>query len=126
VRHVFIPAFFAVSLVLTQSGYTAGEQLPKLDVEKSCKEAQDSTGTDPGQTYKNCLADERDARKTLGQKWSSFKPDTRRNCVEAGAVPNPSYVELLTCLEMFNQALLPGASETKRDKSNTSLGPDNK
>jgi hypothetical protein len=122
-----MPAFFAALLALTQSGHSAGGQLPNLNVERSCKEAQDSTGTDPGQTYRNCLADERDARKTLGQKWSSFKPETRRNCVEAGAAPNPSYVELLTCLEMFNQALLPGgAGESKRDKSNTSLGPDTK
>ncbi len=117
-----MPAFFVVSLALTQSGHTASEQIPNLNVERSCKEAQDSTGTDPGQTYKNCLADERDERKTLGQKWSSFKPETRRNCVLAGAVPNPSYVELLTCLEMFNQSLLPN-SDSKRDKANTTLKP---
>jgi len=82
--------------------------MPNLNVEKSCMEARDSTGADPDQTYKNCLADEIDARKTLAQKWSSFKPGTRRSCVEAGATPNPSYVELLTCLEMFNGTLMPG------------------
>jgi hypothetical protein len=122
VKYLFVPAFFLASLALTQSGHAVGDQMPNLNVERSCKEAQDSTGTDPGQTFKNCLADERDARKTLSQKWSSFKPQTRRNCIEAGAVPNPSYVELLTCLEMFNQALMPGG-DTKRDKSNTELKP---
>jgi hypothetical protein len=104
----FLGSALAVALLCwSQASFAAGDQMPRLSVEKSCKEAQDSTGGDPGQTYKNCLADENDARKALAEKWSSFKPSTRRSCVEAGANPNPSYVELLTCLEMFNGKLMP-------------------
>ena len=107
----FFGSALAVALLCwSQASYArggGGDQMPKLSVERSCREAQDSTGADPGQTYKNCLADENDARKALEQKWSTFKPATRRSCVEAGANPNPSYVELLTCLEMFNGKLMP-------------------
>jgi hypothetical protein len=112
VRHVIWPACILLLLVLGQTSQ-ALEQLPRLNVERSCQEARDSTGADPGQTYKNCLADENDARKALAQKWSSFKAGTRRSCVEAGATPNPSYVELLTCLEMFNGNLMPTDSSAR-------------
>lgn len=113
-RLILWPACIGALLALGQTSQAAGgAQLPKLNVEKTCMEARDSTGQDPGQTYKNCLADENDARKTLSDKWSSFKAGTRRSCIEAGAVPNPSYVELLTCLEMFNGSLMP--TDTSRD-----------
>jgi len=106
VKHVLWLGCAFSLLAFAQIG-RAVEQVPKLSVESSCSDAQDSTGGDPGQTYKNCLADENDARKTLTEKWNTFKPGTRRSCVEAGARPNPSYVELLTCLEMFNNKLMP-------------------
>jgi hypothetical protein len=113
VKHVF---WLACTVLLLASGAARsgpGDRVPNLNVDRSCRDAQDSTGSDPGQTYKNCLADENDARKALVQKWTTFKPATRRNCVEAGAAPNPSYVELLTCLEMFNQKLMPTESSTR-------------
>lgn len=112
VKYVFGPAFVIGLLALSPSGRAAGDRVPDLHIESSCREAQSSIGLAPEQTYKNCLADEREAREKLVQKWSQFKPVTRRNCIEAGAAPNPSYVELLTCLEMFNEILMPPAADT--------------
>ncbi len=106
-KHVLWLASTIALLAATEPSRAIGDQVPRLNVQRTCSDAQDSTGGDPGQTYKNCLADENDARKSLVEKWSSFKPLTRRNCIEAGAFPNPSYVELLTCLEMFNNKLMP-------------------
>jgi hypothetical protein len=125
VKHVLWLACAFSLLAFAQTG-RAGEQVPNLNIELGCGDARDmehrlgsnlgaSTSPDDleGQTYKSCLADENDARKALIEKWSTYKAGTRRTCVEAGRYPNPSYVELLTCLEMFNNELLPPS-----DKSN--------
>jgi hypothetical protein len=76
--------------------------VPKLDVSQSCRQAQAIGGDDKNLAYKGCMQDEKDAQDTLAQKWSRFKAEDRRNCIEQGASPMPSYVEILTCLEMFD------------------------
>ncbi|MGO9007790.1 MAG: hypothetical protein ACLQIQ_02335 [Beijerinckiaceae bacterium] len=111
-RYIFGPAFLVGLLALAHSGEAAGDKVPNLHIEASCRDAQTAIGSAPDQTYKNCLADENEAKATLVKQWAQFKPATRRNCVEAGATPNPSYVELLTCLEMFNEVLMPPAAAT--------------
>jgi hypothetical protein len=78
--------------------------VPKLDVAQSCREAQAIGGDDKNLAYKGCMQDEKDALDQLAQKWSHFKAEDRRNCIEQGASPMPSYVEILTCLEMFDGA----------------------
>jgi hypothetical protein len=80
------------------------ERVPKLNVAQSCREAQEIAGEDKNLTYKGCMQDEMAAQKQLAAKWSRFKAEDRRNCVEGGAAPLPSYVEILTCLEMYDQA----------------------
>jgi hypothetical protein len=112
VRYIFGLAFLIGLLALSHSGQAAGDNVPNLHIERSCRDAESSIGSAPDQTYKNCLADETEARATLVKKWSQFKPATRSNCIEAGATPSPSYVELLTCLEMFNEILMPRAADT--------------
>lgn len=76
--------------------------VPKLDVSQSCREAQTIGGDDKNLAYKGCMQDEKDAQDQLTQRWSRFKPEDRRNCVEQGASPMPSYVEILTCIEMYD------------------------
>ena len=60
---------------------------------------------DPKETYRNCMLDEKEARTQLGQKWSKFKATSRRGCIPPH--PIPSYVEMLTCLEMDQNTLAP-------------------
>ena len=50
------------------------------------------------------MKDENDARAELTRKWAKFKPQDRNDCVAQGAAPMPSYVEILTCLEMSEEA----------------------
>jgi hypothetical protein len=93
--------------------------MPHLDVARSCKEAQAYTGTgdDKNLTYRSCMKDENDARAELARKWEHFKPGDRKDCVASGAAPVPSYVELLTCLEMSNEAeALYKADGARRDR----------
>ena len=81
------------------------DRIPVLDVEKTCRAAQDYGTTDPKETFRNCMLDEKEARQQLTQKWSKFKLSSRRGCIPPH--PIPSYVEMLTCLEMDQDSLLP-------------------
>ena len=83
------------------------EGVPRLAVERSCHAAETYGLTDPEQTYKSCMLDEDEAKGTLEKNWSSYKPATKRDCITAGAHPSPSYVELLTCIEMTEEILVP-------------------
>jgi hypothetical protein len=92
--------------VLVPTTRVVADQVPNLDVAKSCLDAENYGVTpDPKATYKNCMLDEQEAKAELQQKWSRFKPDNRRSCVSVS--PGPSYVEMLTCLEMNEETLLP-------------------
>ena len=55
--------------------------------------------------YQGCLDDELQAQETLAKSWSSFKAGAQKDCVEVTRIGGaPSYVELLTCLELDKQA----------------------
>jgi hypothetical protein len=91
--------------------------VPRFDVARSCKDAQAYVGDDKNLAYRGCMKDENDARAQLVQKWTHFKPGDRKDCVAQGAAPVPSYVELLTCLEMSDEAeALYKPDGSRRDK----------
>jgi hypothetical protein len=80
--------------------------VPSLDVKGSCADAQKfSTGDDKNTAYKGCMQDESNAKAELARRWSTFKVKDRSNCVEQARFPSPSYVEVLTCLEMDSDAM---------------------
>ena len=76
--------------------------VPSLDVEAGCRAAAkmgDSLSLD--ESLRQCLSDEKSARSELEKQWSQFPPALRHRCVattETGG--DPSYVEVLVCLQM--------------------------
>jgi hypothetical protein len=96
---------FVLFAFLAPAALVRADQVPNLDVEKSCHEAQDYGMSDAQQTFKNCMLDEKEAKDQLVQKWSHFKPADRRSCIPDA--PARSYVEMLTCLEMNEETLMP-------------------
>ena len=78
--------------------------VPQFDVARTCQEARASASIDKDLAYRGCLNDENEARDQLARKWGQFRLEDRNDCVAQGAAPLPSYVELLTCLEMSEQA----------------------
>jgi hypothetical protein len=80
------------------------DDLPMLDVTTTCAAAAQysiSTGRDKGA----CLGDESTAQATLVQNWSKYNADDKNQCV--GTVQTggpPSYVELLSCIEILRDA----------------------
>jgi hypothetical protein len=49
----------------------------------------------------SCLKDEQAARDRIGEQWTQFAQSDKTNCARLATMGgDPSYVELLTCLEM--------------------------
>jgi hypothetical protein len=97
----------------------AAAQVPTLDIEKTCRAAQPLFGTDTtantgdagnlGNTtqtnpYDTCMQSETAARKSAEDLWSKVGATDRGNCVVLSRMVYPSYVELLSCLQMYNPA----------------------
>jgi len=80
--------------------------VPALDVEPGCRAAAkmgDSLSLDS--SLRQCLADEKSARAELEKQWSQFSPALRQRCVDTTETGgNPSYVEVLVCLQMGRDA----------------------
>src|SRR5215207_9894751 len=88
-------------LVLLTSYVAFASELPRLDVELSCRAAPRLLPQDPN-PYEQCMRDENAARSELEQRWAGFSPEHRKLCLEeASEDGTPSYVEALTCLEMY-------------------------
>lgn len=106
--HILVATVLAalLSSPVVAKSYRGGGGVPELDVKGSCSDAQKfSTGDDKNNAYKGCMQDETAAKGELQKRWSSFKPKDRSNCVEQARAPSPSYVEVLTCLEMDTDAM---------------------
>ena len=90
-----LPLLVAVSpLVLV------ADTVPKLNYEPSCKAAVTAAAL-PGRDEESCKRDEETARATLEKIWSQFDSADRQRCLSLTTLGGaPSYVELLTCVEM--------------------------
>jgi hypothetical protein len=106
--------YFGASLVMP-----VADKVPSFDVTASCK-AVAALGLAESQSPEACIRDEQAAHTELQQKWVSFPAADRSRCVTETMIGNnPSYVEILTCLQLTQEAdALPtpllGASKTKR------------
>ena len=76
------------------------QQLPRFNVEATCKEAQPLTPQDTN-PYESCMRDETAAERQLRDIWSSTAEGLRTTCArEAQIGGTPSYVDMLTCLQV--------------------------
>jgi hypothetical protein len=104
---------FGASLVLT-----VADEFPSFSVEASCK-AVEGFGLAIEHTLESCVNDENAAKAELRQKWGSYPAAVRSRCVAETMIGDPSYVDILTCVQMaqdveaMNTPLL-GASKSKR------------
>ena len=86
--------------------FTVADDVPTLNVGSGCRAAArmgDSLSLDT--TLRQCLADENSARDQLEKQWTQFPPALRQRCLattETGG--DPSYVEVLVCLQMGRDA----------------------
>ena len=77
---------------------------PQLNVAPSCRA---SSSLDPvnGQNFTICMRDETEAHDQLAKNWAGYSAMARSRCsAEVRIGGDPSYVELLECLEMDKTA----------------------
>jgi hypothetical protein len=106
-----MPALLPVILTASQIIFAA-DAVPKFNVEQTCRRAGE-VSVSLGRSAGDCKRDEEDAHAKLQQDWAQYSPDQRTSCARFSSLGSaPSYVELLTCLEMAKQAKeLPAASK---------------
>jgi len=95
-------AFPTPLALLLPLAIAAADSVPTFNVEPSCKGGLDSPGLN--ERYSRCIAEEKDARSKLEAGWSKYPAADRVQCSDTSRMGTPSYVELLTCLEMARDA----------------------
>ena len=108
---VYLPVLLLGSQIVL-----AANAVPKIDIGRSCQSAGAAAGA-ATRDKTACEEDENKARATLEKEWSQFTPSDRTRCAQLITVGGgPSYVELLTCLELAKQANeLPAADQMDSD-----------
>ena len=95
-----LPVFVAGSYLILVS-----DQMPKLDTDSSCRAAAAAATTTVNRNEDTCRKDEQEARTKLDQQWKQFSAAEQARCVSLSKLGGfPSYVELLTCLEIAAEA----------------------
>jgi len=85
-------------------GTAAADNVPKLNVEPSCEAAAQGAVV-AGRNKQACLDDERAAQEQVVKNWSQYRSADKQQCVElVNKGGPPSYVELLSCLEVMRDA----------------------
>ena len=98
---------FASQLVVTAA---AAEGPPAFDLGPTCRASESVEIESP----KSCQEDEQAAREQLTKQWTKFSAADRTMCSDLTAGFDPSYVELLSCLETMQQAReLPAEDSTQ-------------
>jgi hypothetical protein len=100
-------------IILTASQIVlVADTVPKFNLEQTCR-AAGQVSTSLGRSAGDCRRDEEDAHTKLQRDWAQYTSQQRTGCVRFSSLgSSPSYVELLTCLEMAKQAKeLPEASK---------------
>jgi hypothetical protein len=82
----------------------AADQVPTFDLGPTCRSAGENA-VGPNRDPDACKRDEMDAYDKLVSEWGQFSTSERAHCVQmSGAGGSPSYVELLTCMELAKSA----------------------
>jgi hypothetical protein len=96
-----------LSLILAFAVLPASAALadaPTLNVQATCR-VTPAVNLDQQATYDNCMRSENAARDKLNKTWAKMRVDWRSTCLKTTTLGGvPSYVELLTCVEMREAA----------------------
>jgi hypothetical protein len=104
-RVLFLGAF-ALTTLLTLSLGASADEVPVLDVNQICRgiasqAANPSERGGPDLAFSDCVKSEQAIRAEITKAWSTFGPAEKGHCVRLATLGGePSYTELITCLEM--------------------------
>jgi hypothetical protein len=92
-------ALFAASFLVM-----AADGVPAFDAKQTCR-GTEVAAIYPGRNLETCIRSEEAALDQLRKRWPEFVPGDRTECVNLARISGPpSYVELITCLEMRQDA----------------------
>jgi hypothetical protein len=77
------------------------DRVPTFNVEPACRYLADRAAS--LDDMKVCLSHEQAAREQLAQEWAAFALEDRAHCARLATVGDPSYADLLTCLELARE-----------------------
>ena len=81
----------AAALVGASLVIAVAAEVPRFDIQAICGSAD----------AKQCVSDEQSARDELFKNWSKYSVADQNTCSQMAAIANqPSYVALITCLQM--------------------------
>jgi hypothetical protein len=91
------------ALILSAPVLLAADDVPRLNYESNCRAAQPLSAEDKT-PYQNCVNDETRARSQLERQWGEFPAAAKGRCTQESTLGgSPSYVELLTCLQLAKE-----------------------
>jgi hypothetical protein len=94
---LFDAAVLAASVVLV------ADQIPTFNVEPFCRTVARRAA--PIGDADICMKKEQEARDQLAAQWSQFAPADKTHCLQLSTIGgDPTYTELLTCLELERDA----------------------
>jgi hypothetical protein len=103
---ISLAAIFIV--VAAFAAYAQDIHLPKIDLQKLCKEnnaAVTAVFSDVSKdAISTCVDDEQAARAQIVKEWASYPAVARSRCIQPGEF-YPGYTEWLSCLQMTRDAL---------------------
>jgi hypothetical protein len=97
-----MPISISMIILNSQLIVAVADRVPKFDVARSCKlDVAATAGLSVDQSIKSCINDEQRARQQLAGQWSKFPASSRASCASQESIGGtPSYVSLLTCLQL--------------------------
>jgi hypothetical protein len=98
-----MPISISTIVIGTHLVVAVADGVPAFDISRSCKlDLTATTGLSVDQSLKNCVDDENRAREELVSQWPKFSASSKTQCIPLeGIGGDPSYVSLLTCLQMY-------------------------
>jgi hypothetical protein len=99
-----MPLSSPIIALTSQLVMLAADRPPNFNIGQTCRlDLTAAFGQDISQQYKSCVSDEQNARQQLQRQWPTFPPAMRTSCASQESIGGtPSYVSLLTCLQMSN------------------------
>ena len=100
------PVCFVLTALLTLSFDALADEVPVLDVQQICRgialqAANPTERGGPDLAFSDCVKSEQAVRGEITKEWSTFAVPEKGHCVRLATLGGePSYTELITCLEM--------------------------
>jgi hypothetical protein len=93
---------FPIVILGSHLAMTVADNVPRFDIARNCRlDVAATAGLTVDQSTKSCVRDEQRARGQLQKQWGRFPAASRASCTaESNIGGTPSYVGLLTCLQM--------------------------